>query len=227
MGHSFRYRLTGGTVLPHVQRSQLAVVAMFVLNGSLYGAWASRIPAIQDEFQLDPRTLGLYLLVLAAGAIVSFPVAGKLCDRFGAAKTTRSIALLYRPALIFIGLSSSHWTLIVAIFLFGAAHGSMDVAMDGWGAEVERAKGRSVMSLFHAMFSLGAGLGAAAGGLAAWFSLGYPFHFALFATAAGGLLLFTFSGWESRTGIRDQKKSGITLPRGRFSSSRSLHFQTH
>jgi len=40
-----------------------AVVAAFALNGLLFGAWASRIPAFKEGFGLAEGTLGLLLLV--------------------------------------------------------------------------------------------------------------------------------------------------------------------
>lgn len=55
-----------------------AVAAMFFLNGLLFGVWAARISFFKSEHALSVGTLGLLLLVLAGGAIVSFPLAGRL-----------------------------------------------------------------------------------------------------------------------------------------------------
>ena len=46
-------------------REWRAVVAAFILNGLFFGAWASRVPAFKDQFQLQPSTLDLLLLLLA------------------------------------------------------------------------------------------------------------------------------------------------------------------
>jgi MFS family permease len=192
-----------------------AVAAMFVLNGALFGIWASRIPAVAERHELGPGSLGGLLLLLAAGAIVAFPIAGKLSDTQGAAKVTRRVAVLYVGALFLIAVSPDFLSLAVALFLFGATHGAMDVAMNTWAGEAERRIGRPVMSSFHAMFSLGAGLGAASGFLAAANGFEVTPHF-----IAAGLLIavvtFPFASirWASDP-KRDQTPGPVfVLPKG-------------
>ena len=70
--------------MPAILTPWRAVSAMFLLNGALLGIWASRIPTIRDAQGLDKSQFGLLLLVMAVGALLSFPVAGRLADRFGA-----------------------------------------------------------------------------------------------------------------------------------------------
>ncbi|MCZ4339949.1 hypothetical protein O4H34_21520, partial [Shewanella colwelliana] len=84
-------------------------------------------------------------------------------DSYGAAPVTRAIAVAYCAALIALALAPSLPLLAAALFLFGMAHGAMDVAMNTWAAEVEKAAGKPIMASFHAMFSLGAGAAAALG----------------------------------------------------------------
>ena len=192
-----------------------AVSAMFVLNGALYGIWAARIPAIAERHDLGPGRLGLLLLLLAAGAILSFPLAGRAADRFGAYTVTLRIAVAYVAALIAIGLAPGVGLVAVALFVFGATHGAMDVAMNTWASEVERHIGRPVMSSFHAMFSLGAGVGAGTGVLAAHAGAAPLVHFTL---AGVGLAVLTLAvariGWARP--LADAKSPGtlLAIPRG-------------
>ncbi|MSU90132.1 MFS transporter [Rhodobacteraceae bacterium 2CG4] len=157
---------------------------MFALNGALFGIWASRIPAVAERHALGPGALGLLLLMMAAGAICAFPLAGRGADRLGAYRLTWGLAVVYTATLALLALAPGPRTLGAALFLFGAAHGAMDVAMNAWAGEVERRLRRPCMSFFHAMFSLGAGLGAGSGFLAARAGLGIAPHFLL----AGALL---------------------------------------
>lgn len=166
-----------------------AVAAMFVLNGALFGIWASRIPAVSQPHNLSHGVLGLLLLVMAAGAIVSFPFSGAASDRFGAARVTKIIAVIYVAALFLIAFSSSLFMLVAALFLFGATHGGMDVSMNTWAAEVERESPHPIMSSFHAMFSLGAGVGAASGYFAVTNSWTPMIHFVVAGTL---IALITF-----------------------------------
>ncbi|SDW42963.1 MFS transporter [Roseicitreum antarcticum] len=162
-----------------------AVVAAFALNGLLFGAWAARVPAFKERFDLEPGMLGLLLLALAGGAIASFPLAGALSERWGAPKLTILCAWIYAPALVLLAFAPVPLALAAALFIFGAMHGSMDVAMNGWGAQVETRTARSTMSVFHAMFSLGAGLGAASGFVAVRMGLGPEMHFITVALFGG------------------------------------------
>ena len=62
--------------------------------------------------------------------------------------------------------------LVAGLFLLGFANGAWDVAMNVQGADVERQLGSSIMSRFHAGFSLGTVAGALLG--AATIALGVP-----------------------------------------------------
>lgn len=162
----------------------VAVAAMFFLNGAFFGGWASRIPSIKESFGLSPDALGLLLLLLAAGAIVSFPFAGAATDKYGAAGVTWWLAIFYAVALMLIGVAPEIGFLAAALFFFGVTHGAMDVAMNAWGAEVERRAKRPVLSMFHAIFSLGAGAGAAFGAAVLKLDWSVATHFLIFAVLA-------------------------------------------
>ncbi|NOC44110.1 MFS transporter [Ruegeria sp. HKCCD7559] len=191
-----------------------AVAAMFILNGALFGIWASRIPAIRDRLELSHDALGFGLLFMAAGAVCSFPITGRLTDRFGAVAITRIIAILYTGSLILLAMADGLWGLAVFLFVFGAFHGSMDVAMNAWAAEVEQAYDKPVMSSFHAMWSLGAGLGALSGYAAVQMGLTVLVHFLL----AGGMVvgLALASSWVSWTSRQSQEPQStvFALPSG-------------
>jgi len=194
-----------------------AVVAAFAFNGCLFGAWAARVPTFKERFDLDAGTLGLLLLVLAGGAIASFPFAGSLSERWGSDRLTVCCAWLYGPSLVFLALSPSVVLLGVSLFIFGALHGAMDVAMNGWAARVEASLQRSAMSVFHAMFSMGAGLGAASGFAALKLGLGPLAHFIIVA-ALGGAAAFMFLTRArvpvGRAGKGDRSLPLVTLPSG-------------
>ena len=76
-----------------------AVAAAFALNGFLLGTWASRVPAVMEKHGLSEGALGLQLLVMGVGALISFPVAGRQSDRMGALVVTRLLTGGYLLAL--------------------------------------------------------------------------------------------------------------------------------
>lgn len=171
-------------------RERTAVRAVFSLNGALFGVWASRIPAIAQKHQLEHGALGLVLLVIAFGAIVSFAQAGRFADRYGAQRTSRLLAAISALALVLMALAPNVYTLSLCALLFGAALGALDVAMNCWAGEAERRSGRSAMASFHAMYSLGAGLGAASGFVAGSAAIGVLSHFLLAAVLFGASALY-------------------------------------
>lgn len=190
--------------MPSVSKTWVAVAAMFALNGGLFGTWASRIPTVVERHALDGGQLGLLLLVLAGGAIVSFPLAGRASDTFGAARTTLVLAAACALALVVVALAPGIWLTGAALCLFGASQGGMDVTMNSWAGEAERHIARPVMSTFHAMWSLGAGLGAIGGYLATTLGLGLLAHFAL-----AGLVFWALATWLAAIGWPSETRTPV------------------
>ena len=204
--------------MPAIFTPWRAVSAMFVLNGALLGIWASRIPTIREAQGLDKGQFGILLLVMALGALLSFPVAGRLADRFGAAQLTRLLAVFYAVALVGIAMVPvSVLALAAAMFFFGATHGAMDVTMNSWATEVEKSAGRPIMSSFHATWSMGTGLGALSGFFAGQIGLGSTVHFLLAAGIFAALCLpFSAISWKSETmSAQDSGNAPLfSLPKG-------------
>lgn len=201
--------------MPRLLTPWRSVAAAFVFNGVLFGTWASRVPAVMKDFDLGEADLGALLLLLGLGALISFSFAGRLSDSFGAVRVTQAIAVAFLASTIFLGFAPTLPLLGAALFLFGMCHGSMDVTMNSWASEVEKHMARPVMSSFHAMWSLGAGLGAASGYFAAHFDAPLHLHFPITAAVVGCLLgpLLRFD-WQSA--IRPKRKGAAgSLPLAR------------
>ncbi|GGG85398.1 putative transporter y4wD [Salipiger pallidus] len=201
--------------MPAIITPWRAVAAAFALNGILLGCWASRIPAVVSDLELSESALGVLLLFMGVGALVSFPVAGRLSDHFGAVRVARWIAAACLLSIVLVGLSGTTALMAGALLFFGMCHGAMDVTMNSWASEVERHMARPVMSSFHAMWSLGAGLGAAGGYLATSTETGVALHFTLAALVTGAVFgPFLALRWSSV--IRRSVRTGavFALPRG-------------
>jgi fucose permease len=70
------------------------------------------------------------------------------------------------------GLASSLPALMAALLAWGVAGGTLDVAQNAQGLQVEGEYGRPVMTSMHACYSFGAIVGALAGGGLAWAGVG-------------------------------------------------------
>ena len=172
--------------------ARLAVAALFFVNGALIGSWVARIPAIKAGLGLSDGVFGLALLAMAGGALVAMPLTGGLSARFGSHRVTQTLTLVYAALLPALALAPNLWVLLAVLFVFGFGHGGMDVGMNAQAVAVQKRYPGSIMSSFHALFSTGGLVGAAAGGWIATRGLTPFWHFALMGGAMGLLASLTF-----------------------------------
>lgn len=172
-----------------VARLRAAVTALFVLDGAVFGSWASRVPDVAATVGADHTALGVALLCLSLGALVFMRMTGGLCARFGSGPVAAVAAVLVSLTAGLPGLVSTVAGLCLTLFVFGAATGMVNVAANAVGVEVEARAARPLLSGLHAGFSFG-GLGGALVGGAAAAVLGVAPHLAL--VAAAGLFV---SAW--------------------------------
>jgi MFS family permease len=132
----------------------------FIANGLAFASWAPIIPFAKANTGVDEAALGLLLLCLGIGSVVSMPITGWLCARHGTRPMILISAMIMACALPFLAYLVEYWALAITLLIFGAAIGTLDVAMNIHAAEVEKRSGRALMSGFHGMFSVGAICGA-------------------------------------------------------------------
>jgi MFS family permease len=143
----------------------VATFAAFVVSGLAFASWAARIPQIRDQLGLDPARLGLVLLSISAGCVAALPVSGAVVARFGSRRTVIAAAALFGAgmAIVAAGTLAGVAPVVVGLVVLGVATAAWDVAMNLQGTVIERRLGRSMMSRFHAGFSVGTVLGALIG----------------------------------------------------------------
>lgn len=144
----------------------MAVAAFFAVHGAVSGAFATRIPWIQEHVHAGPGALGVALLAPAVGSLVAMPMAGRLLHRFGGRPVTRLLLALWCVVVALPPLAPDLAVLWVTLLVYGASAGMCDVAMNAQAVVVEQRTGRSIMSGMHGMWSAG-GLVAGSLGVAA------------------------------------------------------------
>ncbi len=149
---------------------QMSTRIAFFIAGFGVAAWAPLVPYAKARAGLDEGTLGLLLLCLGVGSIIAMPMAGALASRFGCRRVLTFGTLLICTALPLLATVSSTSGLVASLFLFGAGLGSVDSTVNLQAVIVERASGKTMMSGFHGLFSLGGISGAA--GVSALLGLG-------------------------------------------------------
>ena len=170
-----------------VQAATRSTYLVFAVSGFGFASWASRIPQVKQHLELDPSALGLLLLAIAAGSVVALPLAGTIVARWGSRRTAMAMAMLSTVALLTVafGYLAGVAPVAAGLFGFGVSAGVWDVAMNVQGAAVERRLGRSIMSRFHAAWSLGAVTGALIGAVAVALGVPVTVHLAVAALAEG------------------------------------------
>ena len=152
--------------------ARAAVTLMFAANGLVLGGWGGSLPSLRDKLAINDGQIALMLFLAGIAGITSMQIGGRLADRVGA----RRITLVALPVLVVavatLAIAPSYPVAVVGALVLGLGNGAMDVAMNAVGVQVEAARREPVMSSFHAFFSIGSLLGAAAVlGLSAAFGL--------------------------------------------------------
>lgn len=164
------------------RNAAIATAVVFGANGALYGSWVTRIPAIRDHVDARPAALGLALLCIGGGSLLSMPATGALVRRFGSRTVITATAVFAAVMFTLAGLAPNVVTLGLAFALAGLAWGVWDVAMNIQGHYAERLLGRQLMPRFHACWSAGSIVGSAAGALVASRHLPVGGHLAVAGT---------------------------------------------
>ncbi|MGL5927745.1 MAG: MFS transporter [Dermatophilaceae bacterium] len=194
-------RPEAGTV-ERIASARAAVLVVFALSGAGFASWASRIADTKVALDLSAGELGTTLVGVSIGAVVGLPLAGRVTQRFGAARTVAAAAALTLGGVLLFGAvvdsGGSRWAAAGSLFVVGLGNGVWDVAMNLEGAEVERGLARAVMPHFHAAYSGGTVVGALTGSGMSWAEVPLTIHL-LGVVALGAGLVF----WAVRRFLPD------------------------
>nr|WP_198423479.1 MFS transporter [Microlunatus antarcticus] len=180
-----------------IQAGVRATYAAFIATGFAFASWASEIPQVRDRLELSSAQLGLVLLAIAAGSVISLPLAGPVVARIGSRRTVQLMALVDAVALVVVGLGylGGVVPVVVGLFLFGFGQGAWDVAMNVQGAVVERRLGRAIMPRFHAGFSIGTVGGALSGAALVGLGVGVTVHLVVVGVLVAAVVPFVVRGF--------------------------------
>ena len=145
---------------PHTFRARSATRLAFFAAGFAMGCCAPFFPFIKENVSADKSEFGLLLLCLGIGAIIAMPITGIVSARRGSKPMILLGGFLMALLIPIMVVVETQSILAIIIFLLGASLGTLDVAMNVHAVEVEKIEKRSLMSNFHAQFSIGGLIGA-------------------------------------------------------------------
>lgn len=196
---------------PH-RVNRVAVGSIFFLYGLCFSSWASRIPSIQQALGLSETSLGLVLLALPVGLMISLPLAGWLTAKAGSRKIVVTATLLYSVALVSLGLAQNVFQLVAGLFLFGLSGNMLNISINTQAVGVEALYKKSIMASFHGLWSLAGFIGAALG----TFMMGhgiFPFqHFIVILFIAVSILLITNRQLLLKDAIAESNQRIFAMP---------------
>ncbi|AFL82957.1 arabinose efflux permease family protein [Belliella baltica DSM 15883] len=162
-----------------LQKRRAALGSLFFLAGLCFASWASRIPDVQAKFELSESQLGTLLLGLPIGSLMALPLAGWLVHRYGSKMVIVFGAVGYMIFLPLIGFSTTIWTLIPVIVVFGMIGNLMNISLNTQALALEDMYGRSILASFHGLWSLAGFTGAGIGAGMIYFDIVPKFHYLL------------------------------------------------
>ena len=181
---------------PDLLRARAGVSLVFLANGLGFANLVPRFPEIVEGLGLSRSAFGQAVAAASVGALVAGLAASWLISRLTSAKVASLGMLVVALALLGAGLARSWLVLAVCLLVVGGTDSIVDVAQNAHGLRVQRRWGASIVTSFHASWSLGAVLGAAMGQALAGAGVGVGTHMVL--TAVVLLVLSTgplLAGW--------------------------------
>lgn len=154
------HRVQSAFALPDNGNEVLSTKVMFFCSGLATAAWAGIIPIIKANTGIDDGTLGLLLLCLGMGAILSMPLAGAVATRVGCKLVLLVTLCVFSLLLMLLPLASTTAQLVLLLLGFGFGIGATDCVMNIQAILVEKRANKTLMSGFHGFYSLGGIAGA-------------------------------------------------------------------
>lgn len=130
----------------YVAKARIATQLIFLVCGLGMSSWAPMIPLAKDRLVLNDANLGLLLLLVGGGSMLTMPASGWLVNRFGSRIVMAGAALIMALVLPLLLIFPSTAAMAVTLFVFGSSIGTIDVAMNAHGIQVQTLYGKPIMS---------------------------------------------------------------------------------
>ena len=166
-----------------------AARAFFFIGGFGTATWAPLVPLLRERLMVGDDVLGMLLLCIGVGSLLTMPLSGALAMRLGCRRVVMTAAILFAAILLLVSCVDALSIAVPIVLIFGAVMGCIDVVVNIVAVLVEKGIGRRIMSGMHAFWSLGGFVGAGLYGV--WVGLLGLTPFQSTAIAAGLILLLT------------------------------------
>ena len=129
--------------------------ALFFIISFYIGLWTIRIPSIKDQLHTDYVGIGYILGTFAFGSILVMIFANEILKKFPSKVAISFSGIMQGTLWMLVPFITELNIFMIFSFIFGCCYGIFEVAINLQASNIEKREKKSMMSGFHAFFSLG------------------------------------------------------------------------
>ena len=133
----------------------MATRLLFFIMAFFVGLWTIRIPTIKDQINTDYFGIGLVMATFAIGSIIAMIFANNVIKMSSARLVLLYTSILQAILWLPTPFISSLQMFMIFSFIFGLCYGSFEISCNLYAYNLEKREKKSMMSGFHAFWSLG------------------------------------------------------------------------
>ena len=139
----------------------LACRMVFFVVAFYVGLWTIRIPTIKDQVGTDYLGIGYILAAFSIGSVILMILSNKIIKNYTSKFVLEFCAYGHALVWILAPMIQNLYLFMIIAFFAGCIVGLYEIAMNLQASNLEKTNNKSMMSGFHAFFSLGLLMGAA------------------------------------------------------------------
>ena len=174
------------------QKQRIALSAYFLLSGICFSSWASRIPTIKDNFNLNEDSLGNLLMVMPASAVIGIPLSGWLVSKFDSRIPLQVASFTFLLSLLSIGFAPSIWFIVASLVVFSISLRVINISINTQSISIQEKFEKKIVGSFHGIWSIGGILGVLFSTIMIKFKISIECHLLMVAIFGILMVLFAF-----------------------------------
>lgn len=180
------------SVLETRQKQRIALSVYFLLSGICFSSWASRIPTIKDNFNLNEDSLGNLLMVMPASAVIGIPLSGWLVSKFDSRIPLQVASFTFLLSLLSVGFAPSIWFIVASLVVFSISLRVINISINTQSISIQEKFEKKIVGSFHGIWSIGGILGVLFSTIMIKFKISIEWHLLMVAIFGILMVLFAF-----------------------------------
>lgn len=132
----------------------------YFLSGFAVACWSPLIPIIKAELQLSTEQISVLVLAFGLGSVSGMFLAGLMIQYIGFKTTYATLTTSLALSICLLASMPSYLIVLLALIVFGISVGGLEVAINVFGAYIEKKYRLLLLSVLFAYYSLGEVVGA-------------------------------------------------------------------